>query len=447
TRLTRDGYRVPDENGSETFKVDENGHAEFRYLPIGRYTIEEIAPVGFIPNEPVFISITDENGIDNPAAVKIANTPTSLIIEKVDASTGKPLADVEFKLVNASGETIKTKLTEAGYRIPAEDGDEAFFTDENGYAEFRYLPIGEYSIVEITPEGYIPNEPVSVEIGNDNGIENPAEVRIENTPTALIIEKVDAYTGKPLAGVEFTLINACGEIVRTSLTDEGYRVPDPEGDETFMVDENGRAEFRCLPIGEYSIIENTPAGYITAGEVSVSIEANNGVDHPAKIVIANSPTGLIIRKVDKDTDLPLTSAGFSINIMDGDGFKALTFNRNADGSYTCVFDGSGEYTTLMVDENGNITVYGLPLGMVWLEETVVPEGYFPISAQSVEITAEHSFDKPVELIVSNSVFVKLGLDDDKYEIPAMIGGCVLAACAATGFVVSVIAKRRNKKED
>jgi|GEM_PF-291223 len=447
TRLTRDGYRVPDVNGSETFKVDENGHAEFRYLPIGRYTIEEIAPVGFIPNEPIFVSITDENGIDNPAAVKIANIPTALIIEKVDASTGKPMANIEFKLIDANGETVKTELTEEGYHIPAEDGDETFFTDENGYAEFRYLPIGEYSIVEIMPEGYIPNEPVSVAIGNDNGIENPAKVIIENTPTALIIEKVDAYTGKPLAGVEFTLVNARGEIVRTSLADEGYRVPDPEGDEPFMVDENGRAEFRYLPIGEYSIIENTPAGYITAGEVSVSIEANNGVDDPAKIVIANSPTGLILHKVDKDTGLPLTGAGFSINIMDGDGFKALTFNRNADGSYTCVFDGSGEYITLMVDENGDIIVYGLPLGMVWLEETVVPEGYFPISAQSVEITAEHSFDKPVELIVSNSVFVKLGLDDDKYEIPAMIGGCVLAACAATGFVVSVIIKRRNKKED
>ena len=447
TRLTREGYRVPDENGSETFKVDENGHAEFRYLPIGRYTIEEIAPVGFIPNEPVFISITYENGIDNPAAVKIANIPTALIIEKFDASTGKPMANIEFKLIDANGETVKTKLTEEGYRIPAEDGDETFFTDENGHAEFRYLPIGEYSIVEIMPEGFIPNEPVSVEVENDNGIENPAKVIIENTPTALVIEKVDAYTGKPLAGVEFTLVNARGEIVRTSLADEGYRVPDSEGDETFMVDENGRAEFRYLPIGEYSIIENTPAGYITAGEVSVSIETNNGIDNPAKIVISNSPTGLIIHKVDKDTGLPLTGAGFSINIMDGDGFKALTFNRNSDGSYTCVFDGSGEYTTLMVDENGDITVYGLPLGMVWLEETVVPEGYFPISAQSVEITSEHSFDKPVELIISNSVFVKLGLDDDKYEIPAMIGGCVLAACAATGFVVSVIAKRRNKKED
>ncbi|MBR3298536.1 MAG: hypothetical protein IKI64_04960 [Clostridia bacterium] len=447
TRLTRDGYRVPDENGSESFRVDENGHAEFRYLPIGSYTIEEIAPVGFIPNEPVFVSITDENGIDNPAAVKIANIPTALIIEKVDASTGKPMANIEFKLVDANGETVKTKLTEEGYRIPTEDGDETFFTDENGYAEFRYLPIGEYSIVEIMPEGFIPNEPVSVAIGSDNGIESPAKVIIENTPTALIVEKVDAYTGKPLAGVEFTLVNARGEIVRTSLTDNGYRVPDPEGNETFMVDENGSAEFRYLPIGEYSIIENTPAGYITAVEVSVSIETNNGIDDPAKIVISNSPTGLIIHKVDKDTGLPLTGAGFSINIMDGDGFKALTFNRNADGSYTCVFDGSGKYITLMVDENGNITVYGLPLGMVWLEETVVPEGYFPISAQSVEITAEHSFDKPVELIVSNSVFVKLGLDDDKYEIPAMIGGCVLAVCAATGFVVSVIAKRRNKKED
>ncbi|MBR5949580.1 MAG: hypothetical protein IKZ82_13195 [Clostridia bacterium] len=447
TKMTTAGYRIPDKKGDETFLVDENGHAEFRYLPIDNYTIAEVTPVGFIPNDKVGVIIGNNNGVDDPAFVRIENTPTALIVEKVDVSTGKPLADVEFRLIDSRGETVKTRLTREGYRVPDENGSETFKVNERGHAEFRYLPIGRYTIEEIAPVGFIQNAPVFVSITDENGTDNPAAVKIANTPTSLIIEKVDAYTDKPLAGIEFTLVNARGEIVRTSLMDDGYRIPDPDGDETFTVDENGRMEFRYLPVGEYSIIENAPAGYINAGEVSVSIEANNGVDDPAKIVIANSPTGLILHKVDKDTGLPLSGAGFSINIKDGDGFKALTFNRNADGSYTCVFDGSGEYTTLMVDESGDITVYGLPIGMVWLEETVVPEGYFPISAQCVEITVEHSFDNPVELIVSNSEFVKLGLDDDKYEIPAIIGGCVLAACAATGFVVSVVAKRRNKKEE
>ena len=39
--------------------------------------------------------------------------------------------------------------------MKAEDGEETFKVDEKGYAEFRYLPVGKYSLVETVPIGYI----------------------------------------------------------------------------------------------------------------------------------------------------------------------------------------------------------------------------------------------------------------------------------------------------
>ena len=55
-----------------------------------------------------------------------------------------------------------------------------------------------------------------------------------------------------------------------------YRIPDEKGDETFRVDTNGHMEFRYLPIGEYSIIETTPAGFIPNGKVNVRREIERG---------------------------------------------------------------------------------------------------------------------------------------------------------------------------
>ena len=38
--------------------------------------------------------------------------------------TGAPMAGITFTLQDSDGKAVKTKLTEDGYRIPADDGTE-----------------------------------------------------------------------------------------------------------------------------------------------------------------------------------------------------------------------------------------------------------------------------------------------------------------------------------
>ena len=238
------------------------------------------------------------------------------------------------------------------------------------------------------------------------------------------------------------LMNADGTVVKTSMIEDGYRVPDENGSETFKVDAKGNAEFRYLPEGEYKFVENTPVGYISEGEYAFKLTDADSYSKPYIMTVENDPTGLKILKIDAKTGNPLTGAGFRIKMKDGLGFEMLTFIQMEDGSY--FFDENGTIMDMMVDVNGEIILYGLPLGDVWIEESIVPDGYFPISAQKAEITKETSFENPLVMEIENSVFVKLGMDSDWWEFPALMLGIALAL---GGAVTLIVVKRKKKNQE
>ena len=220
-----------------------------------------------------------------------------------------------------------------------------------------------------------------------------------------------------------------------------YRIWAKDGQDTFFVDENGHVEFRYLPAGEYRLIEITPDGYIAEDSISITLTDHDSVSNPKVVRVENYPTGIKILKVDASSGNPLMGAGFRIKVKGENDFETLKFVVNSDGSYFC--DPQGNVTDLMVDGNGEITLYGVPLGDIWVEECVTPDGYFPISAQKVTVTKEMSNDKPYTLRIENHKFVKLGMDSDWWEFPALCGGVLLlVAGAAVGIVMIVRRKRR-----
>ena len=70
----------------------------------------------------------------------------------------------------------------------------------------------------------------------------------------------------------------------------------------------------------------------------------------------------------------------------------------------------------------------------------MPSGYFPVTARKAEITKETSAIKPIEIKVPNNRSVKLGMDNDWWELPAMIAGALLLLGGAAFFVI----KRKRK---
>lgn len=162
------------------------------------------------------------------------------------------------------------------------------------------------------------------------------KVKIVEEKGSLTINKVDAETGKVLAGVTYRLFDASGNKVTDATTGA-----------------DGKAVFADLPQGKYSYQEiSAPSDYVvdnTKYQITITATALNitqkRTNTPAKASIE-------IVKVDADHKTPLQGAGF----------------RLYDASGKQVAEG---YT----DVNGKLTFSGLRLGNYTYTEFKAPDGY------------------------------------------------------------------------
>lgn len=153
---------------------------------------------------------------------------------------------------------------------------------------------------------------------------------------SLTINKVDAETGKALAGVTYRLFDASGNKVADATTGA-----------------DGKAVFADLPQGKYSYQEiSVPSGYVvdsTKYQITITATALNitqkRINTPAKASIE-------IVKVDTNNKTPLQGAGFRL------------------------YDASGKQVTEgYTDANGKLTFSGLRLGSYTYKEFKAPDGY------------------------------------------------------------------------
>ncbi|MBR2592605.1 MAG: hypothetical protein IKD62_06550, partial [Oscillospiraceae bacterium] len=185
--------------------------------------------------------------------------------------------------------------------------------------------------------------------------------------------------------------------------------------------------------------------YIGQEVITFTLTDKDGVSAPRVVSVENCPTGLKIKKIDAKSGNPLAGAGFCIKVQGESDFVILKFRKEADGSY--FYDKNGTITDMVTDGTGEITIYGLPLGTVWIEESITPDGYFPISAQKVELTKENTNGNPFVIQIDNHKFVKLGMDSDWWEFPALCGGILLLLGGLVAALIIVVRKRRNLREE
>lgn len=416
-------FEVRDASGKlfDTITTNKDGYAETIEIPVGVYKIKEIQPpAGFILSDEVkTVTLTTED--KETAVFELTNKANEAKVRKLDSHTNQPLANADIKVTDASGKV--------------------FFegkTGTDGYINMTELPAGKYTWQEVVaPEAYS-IDPALYSFTIDAYGKVAGDVEFANTPITLEILKMNTYTGAPMAGITFTLQDSEGKVVKTKQTDDGYRIPADDGTETFVTDANGKAVFKYLKAGKYKLVETVPTGYIADGTTEIELTDKHSETAPCKVTVNNCPTRMKIIKLDAKTEKPLTGAGFRIKVKDDTGFATLSFTKQEDGKY--FLDKNGKEMDLMVDKNGEVVILGLPMGAVWIEESVVPAGYFPVTARKAEITKETSALSPMVIKVPNSKSVKLGLDNDWWEIPAMIAGAVLLL----GGAVVLYVRRKNK---
>ena len=203
------------------FTTDSNGEIRISNLPPQALVITEIkAPKGYVMDAPSTNVVIGENG-DTQTVVITNSKAGSLVIDKRDSLTGKPLEGVMFKVTTSTGEYVPD---ENGYI----SSNGIYYTDQNGLIQIDGV-VGTLVVTEVeTIPGYVidPAKQTQTVQVNPNDTQT---LYFTNTPsTTLIIEKYIEGTTTPLEGVTFLVTDSSGAVVGPSngeyITDENGRI-------------------------------------------------------------------------------------------------------------------------------------------------------------------------------------------------------------------------------
>ena len=256
--------------------------------------------------------------------IKAVEEKGSLTINKVDAETGKSLAGVTYRLFDANGKKVADMTTGA-----------------DGKAVFKDLTQGKYSYQEISaPSGYVVDKTKYQITISATALNITAKRTNARAKGSLTINKVDADTGKALAGVTYRLYGSAGKKVADAITGA-----------------DGKAVFKDLPQGKYSYQEiSAPSGYVVDGKkYTVTITAT-ALNITQKRTNALAKGIITVRKVDA-TGAPLAGA-------------ELLLETSADGqSWT-------EVSRVTTDKTGIAKWNGLKIGVQYrITEVKAPARY------------------------------------------------------------------------
>ncbi|MDY7521218.1 SpaA isopeptide-forming pilin-related protein [Bacillus thuringiensis] len=344
-------FDVIDKDGKvvETIVTDDKGEALSKQLPVGSYTLKEVeAPKGY---ELSSSSVSVDVEANKVVTVDVVNKK---IPEKV---TG------QFEIVKVDAEDKTKVLSDAEFEV-YKDGKKVaeLKTDESGKVMSPKLPLGEYTVKEMkAPAGYkLSNKEWKVTIQNEKEV---VKVEAENEKilgSLQIIKMDDKDQMKRLAGAEFTLNDAKGNVVKEGIT----------------TDKSGTVKVDGLVPGEYTLEETkAPEGYeLTKQIIHVTVDGEKVVD--VKVTNSKSLGQFEIVKVDAE-----------------DKTKVLS-----DAEFEVYKDGK-KVDTLRTDKTGKVISQKLEPGKYTLKETKAPQGY-KLLKEEIEVVVEA--DKVVEVQVKNA---------------------------------------------
>ena len=202
---------VTGEDGKATFITD---------LPLGQYYVKEIeAPAGYVTTDEIFDVDATYQGADKAVITfeaEFKNKPTKVEISKTDITGENELEGAKLSIIDKDGKVVESWTS----------GKKPHYIEK--------LPVGEYTLrEESAPYGY--------KIANDVTfiVENTAEIqkvsmKDEFVNGKIVIEKTDSVTKKPVAGCEFEIRDAEGNVI-----------------EKLVTDAKGHAESKELPIATF----------------------------------------------------------------------------------------------------------------------------------------------------------------------------------------------------
>ena len=369
------------------FTTDGQGEITITNLAPGAYVLTEIkAPAGYVMDAPSTNVVIGSKGDTQTVVIKNSKAGT-LIIDKRDSLTGKPLEGVTFKVTTSTGEYV---ADENGYI----SSNGLYYTDKDGKITINGV-VGTLVVTEtVTIPGYSIDPAGQTQTVKVDPNETQT-LRFTNTPsTTLVIEKYIEGTTTPMKGVTFLVTDSNGGAVGRS-----------NGE--YITDENGRIVIDGLE----------PGLTVTAREVK-ALEGYVLDTSPKSILIKegevqtlrfyNEKCGtLVIQKKDSVTGKLLAGVEFQLTYGDG------SYVDNANGHLSS----KGLYTT---DANGEIRITGI-VGTIMVKETRPLDGYTIVPGYESQTVVVNPDDMQTLTFYNapdgNVELIKVNEDDKSERIP------------------------------
>ncbi len=315
--ITGEGY-------NKSYPTDAKGVLNVGGLTPGTYTVTEQVPAGYTADNPSQ-TVTIQGGA--LTTVNFHNSRSVGGIKIVKESDDGNVSGIQF-------------------RVQGEGVDQNVTTDSDGTINVPGLVVGEYTVTEIVPEGYVADNATQTVTVRAN---DSVSVFFKNTPKQwrVAVTKVDAEPGVRRS-------------TRITLEGAQYGVyKDGTLRDTYTTDAHGQFTTNYYPCGTgWTLQEITaPPGYtvdsasypigLAPGSAQLAINETE-LTVPEEVIKGK----LIITKQDANTKTPLEGALF--RVFDEDGATVTEGTTGADGTFT-------------VEE--------LPFGVYTAQEITPPSGY------------------------------------------------------------------------
>lgn len=324
-------------------------------------------------------------------------------------------------------------------------------TDKNGYAKSSILPVGNYTVKEITAStGYdLDENTYSVTVVKDQTVRANSNETPGNDPIGIEVVKNDAETkGMPqgdatLEGAEFTIKYYDGYYTKDTLPKEatrtwvlqtvnrsgkyraGFNYPNSvikeKSDELYR-DDNGQT---TLPLGTISIEETkAPKGYLlkgntlnvtdtASGETTTEKDTNYVAQitkefKGAKLQFGNDANELVVTEKVKKQQIQIFKSGYRNGMSEVvKGLQGAEFTWKLKSEVDHVgWDNATTYDVITTGEDGWAITKDLPYGQYIVRETKTPKDFYTNPDFFVSVTKDTSeikndADKVKKVILNN----------------------------------------------